>query len=200
MITAGLTGGIASGKTMVARLFHDLGAEIIDADMIAHQLVEPGSEGLEKITACFGSDMLTADGRLDRARLAAEVFSDPPRLKALNTLLHPLVAGQIRARLENMRRQGFNGVVIVDVPLLFECGWQDMFDCSIVVYCEPALQRRRLMQRSGLDAAQAVARIAAQMPLCEKKSKADFVVDNQDTPQSLAPVIADLYAQLQAGR
>ena len=196
MLTAGLTGGIASGKTMVAHLFRELGAEIIDADEIARQVVEPGRVGLERIKAYFGAGMLTSEGRLDRVRLAAEVFSDRTRLETLNSLLHPLIAAQIRVRLESLHLEGFDGVVIVDVPLLFECGWQDMFDRSIVVYCEPGLQRRRLMQRSGLDAAQADARIAAQMPLREKKIAADFVVDNQDTVQSLRQKVADLYAQL----
>ncbi len=196
MVTAGLTGGIASGKTMVAQLFRELGAEIIDTDVIAHQIVEPGREGLERIKACFGSVMFTADGMLDRARLAAAVFSDSSRLEKLNSLLHPLIAQQIVERLESLRLTGFDGVVIVDVPLLFECGWQDMFDRSIVVYCEPDVQLRRLMRRSGLDAVQAAARIAAQMPLCEKKIAADFVIDNQATSQSARPEVADLYAQL----
>jgi dephospho-CoA kinase len=196
MVTAGLTGGIASGKTMVAQLFRELGAEIIDTDVIAHQIVEPGREGLERIKACFGSVMFTADGMLDRARLAAAVFSDSSRLEKLNSLLHPLIAQQIVERRESLRLTGFDEVVIVDVPLLFECGWQDMFDRSIVVYCEPDVQLRRLMRRSGLDAVQAAARIAAQMPLCEKKIAADFVIDNQATPQSVRPEVADLYAQL----
>ena len=196
MLTVGLTGGIASGKTMVAQLFQELGAEIIDTDVIAHRIVEPGQEGLERITACFGSGLLTADGMLDRARLAAAVFSDGSRLEKLNSLLHPLIAGQMHARIEALRLVDFDGVVIVDVPLLFECGWQHMFDRSIVVYCEPDLQLRRLMLRSGLDAAQAAARIAAQMPLCEKKITADFVIDNQGASQSLRPVVEKLYAQL----
>ena len=196
MVITGLTGGIASGKTMVAQIFRELGAEIIDTDVIAHQIVEPGREGLERIKACFGSVMFTDDGMLDRARLAAAVFSDSSCLEKLNSLLHPLIAGQTHARLEALRLAGFSGVVIVDVPLLFECGWQDMFDCSIVVYCEPDVQLQRLMRRSGLDAAQAAARIAAQMPLCEKKITADFVIDNQGAPQSLGPVVEELYVQL----
>lgn len=196
MISAGLTGGIASGKTMVAHLFRDLGAELIDADEIARQVVEPGSVGLESIMACFGSGILTAEGRLDRACLAADVFSDPARLETLNRLLHPLIAQQIVRRLEKLRLTGFDGVVIVDVPLLFECGWQAMFNRIIVVYCAPDAQLQRLMLRSGLDAAQASARIAAQMPLCEKKTAADFIIDNQATVQSLRPKVADLYAQL----
>jgi dephospho-CoA kinase len=196
MVTAGLTGGIASGKTMVAQLFRELGAEIIDADEIARHVVEPGSVGLERITACFGSGLLTAEGRLDRTRLAEGVFSDRDRLEKLNRLLHPLIAEQISERLESLRLTGCDGVVIIDVPLLFECGWQDMFDRSIVVYCEPDVQRQRLMRRSGLDAVQAAARIAAQMPLCEKKIAADFVIDNQAPLQSLRPEVEDLYAQL----
>jgi len=196
MITAGLTGGIASGKTTVVQLFQELGAEIIDADDIAHQVVEPGREGLERIKEHFGSSMLTAKGRLERARLAEAVFADPVCLEKLNSLLHPLIVQQITERLENLRLFDFGGVAIVDVPLLFECGWQGMFDRSIVVYCEPDMQLRRLMNRSGLDAVQAAARLAAQMPLCEKKALADFIIDNQGTPQGLRPVVEDLYTQL----
>ena len=198
MVVAGLTGGIASGKTMAANLFRELGAEVIDADVIARSVVEPGEDGLERVKACFGPDVLTADGHLDRARMAAQVFSNHDRLEKLNSILHPLIAAQIRSRLEDLRRAGFDGIVIVDVPLLFECGWQEMFDCTIVVYCEPAVQRNRLMERSALDAAQADARIASQMPLCEKKNRADFVIDNQDTVQNLRPAVADLYARLLA--
>jgi dephospho-CoA kinase len=196
MVTAGLTGGIASGKTMVALLFREMGAEIVDADEIARSVVEPGSAGLARITEYFGSGLLAADGRLDRASLAEDVFSDPARLEKLNSLLHPLIARQIQDQREQLRLAGVKGVVVVDVPLLFECGWQDMFDCSIVVYCDPDVQLQRLMRRSNLDAAQAAARIAAQMPLCEKKDRADFFIDNQSTPQSLRPKVRDLYEKL----
>lgn len=198
MVVAGLTGGIASGKTMVAGLFRELGAEVIDADVIARSVVEPGGDGLERVKACFGPGVLTADGHLDRERMASLVFSNRDQLEKLNSLLHPLIAAQIRSRLESLRRAGFDGVVIVDVPLLFECGWQEMFDCTIVVYCEPDVQRNRLMERSALDAAQADARIASQMPLCEKKDRADFIVDNQGAEQGLRPAVADLYARLLA--
>jgi dephospho-CoA kinase len=196
MVTAGLTGGIASGKTMVARLFGQLGAELIDADVVARQVVEPGTEGLERVKACFGPGVLSRDGRLDRDQLGAVVFSDAVQLHTLNALLHPLIADQIHAKIAGLRGARFSGVVIVDVPLLFECGWHPMFDRSIVVYCEPGVQRERLMARSGLDAAQADARIASQMPLQEKKRAADFVIDNQGTPKSLYPQVASLYGQL----
>ena len=109
MLTAGLTGGIASGKTMVTHLFRELGAEIIDADEIARQVVEPGRVGLERIKAYFGAGMLTSEGRLDRVRLAAEVFSDRTRLETLNTLLHPLIAVQIHARLESLHMEEADG-------------------------------------------------------------------------------------------
>jgi dephospho-CoA kinase len=196
MITAGLSGGIASGKTLVANLFQELGAEIIDADGIARDVVEPGREGLECLVACFGHEILTQQGRLDRDRLAAIVFSDRTRLAELNSCLHPLIADQIHARIRHLRESGFGGVVIVDVPLLFECGWQELFDYTIVVYCDPDTQRVRLMQRSGCDRAQADARINAQMPLQKKKNLADFVIDNQGTPDGLRQVVAVLYARL----
>jgi dephospho-CoA kinase len=200
MVTVGLTGGIASGKTLVARMFRDLGAQIIDADEIARQVVEPGSVGLARIQECFGPGMLTADGRLDRARMGADVFCDQTRLQKLNSLLHPLIAEQIAGRLERLRSSGFEGLVVVDVPLLIECGWQDMFDRTIVVYCDPDEQRRRLMSRNGLDSTQAAARIASQMPLREKKTGADFVIDNQSDPQALRSRVEDIYARLRPMR
>jgi len=196
MVTAGLSGGIASGKSTVAQLFGELGAEIIDADEIARNVVEPGCDGLARVAACFGPEVLTAQGWLDRGRLAAIVFSDSARLQQLNALLHPLIAAEIHVRLERLRRSGFDGVVIVDVPLLFECGWQALFDRTIVVYCDPDIQRLRLMQRNGLDRAQADARVAAQMPLQEKKAAADFVIDNQGALQGLRPAVAALYERL----
>lgn len=196
MLTAGLSGGIASGKTTVARMFHELGAEIVDADEISRELVEPGGQGLARIRHSFGRQMLTAQGRLDRERLAALVFSDPAARSELNALVHPLVAAGIHNLLAQLRRSGFDGVVIVDVPLLFECGWQDMFDRSIVVYCPPGVQRRRLLLRGGLSASQADARIAAQMPLREKKKRADFVIDNQGSIERLARRVTAVYRDL----
>jgi len=196
MVTAGLSGGIASGKTTVVELFRELGAEIIDADTLAREIVEPGREGFERIRQVFGPGMLTARGRLDRARLAAHVFGDAAELQRLNAVLHPLVKSGIHTRIARLSREGFGGTVVVDVPLLFECGWQAMFARTILVYCSPGQQLRRLMRRNGLDRSQADARIAAQMPLREKKKLADFVIDNQGSRQGLRSAVAAVYGRL----
>jgi dephospho-CoA kinase len=175
-----LTGGVASGKSTVARMLRSLGAEVLDADQVARELVEPGQPALDEIAEAFGRDFLTSDGRLDRRKLAGVVFSDPQARRRLNAILHPRILGRLRERLRELAALRPQTVVVVDLPLLFDVSMPEFEQLdAIVVYATPATQRRRLMIRDGLSEEEAEARLQAQVPLEEKLARARWVVDNE---------------------
>jgi dephospho-CoA kinase len=192
MRVLGLTGGIGSGKSMVAQFFRELGAEVIDADQLAREVVEPGEPALEEITRSFGEQVLLPDGRLDRATLASRIFSDPAARERLNAITHP----RIRARMaeEVARRVAQEGLLILDIPLLYESGRQDqLLEKVIVVWVDSATQLARLMKRDGLSRREAEQRIAAQMPLDQKRTYADTVIDNSGTPDNTRRQVEAIY-------
>jgi dephospho-CoA kinase len=185
----GLTGGIGSGKTVVGEMFARLGAEIIDADQLAREVVEPGQPALEEIAQRFGSDILQPDGRLDRAKLGGIVFADASARAALNAITHP----RIRQRMEDAiaARKDRAGVLVLVIPLLYESARTGLVEEVIVVWVDPQTQFRRLVERGGLTAEQARQRIEAQMPLDEKRALADDVIDNRGS-------LADTQRQVEA--
>ncbi len=178
MIRVGLTGGIASGKSTVSAIFRHAGAQIIDADQIAREVVQKGLPAWQKIVAHFGPRVLMADGQLDRAILADVVFNDPLQKRHLNAIVHPHVSRKTKELMEKLERTQPNGVVVLDVPLLYEVGMEKDLDKIIVVYVPESVQLDRLMQRDGLSEQAARARIRAQMPIEEKRRRADIVIDN----------------------
>jgi len=172
----GLTGGIASGKSTVSTMLRELGAQVLDADVIAREVVEPGTPGLAAVAARFPG-VLGPDGRLDRAKLGARVFADPTERAALNALVHPLVRQAFLEKVQALAAQGVERVVY-DVPLLIEAGLQAGMDGVVLVWVPRPLQKARLMTRDGLDEAAAEARLAAQLPLDSKRPHATWIVDN----------------------
>jgi len=191
MRVLGLTGGIGSGKSMVAQMFARLGAAVIDADQLAREVVEPGQPALEEIAATFGRDVLLPDGRLDRAKLAGIIFADPVERAKLDAITHP----RIRARMDEeikARRSG-PGVLIVDIPLLYENDRTHSVERVIVVWVDPQTQLRRIRQRDGLSAEAAGQRIAAQMPLEAKRARADHVIDNSGTREDTRRQVEAIY-------
>jgi dephospho-CoA kinase len=172
----GLTGGIGSGKSMVAQMFARLGAAVVDADQLAREVVEPGQPALQEIAATFGPEVLLPDGRLDRARLAGIIFADPAERAKLDAITHPRIRARMNEEIE-ARRSG-PGVLVVDIPLLYENDRVDTVEKVIVVWLDPPTQLRRLRQRGGLSAEAARQRISAQMPLDAKRARADHVIDN----------------------
>lgn len=195
-----LTGGIATGKTTVAEMLKELGASIIDADQLARQAVAKGSPGLQAIVARFGMGMVTADGDLDRRRMAELVFADPHQRAALEAIVHPIVADLSRQAIRAAEEAGAR-VVVYDIPLLFEVGRAADFSTIILAYLRPELQLRRLMERSGLSATEANARIAAQMPIDDKRDLATWVVDNSGTREETRDQVFDLWQkELRFGR
>ncbi len=191
MLEAGLTGGIASGKSTVAAMFVALGAILIDTDQLARRAVEPGSPGLAQIVEVFGAQVLDQAGQLDRRRLRQRVFSDPQARARLNGIVHPRIAALVDQELAQARAQAPRGVALVDVPLLFEAGWHKRFKLNILVYAPAEEQRRRLMSRDQVDEEDALLALAAQMPLEQKRALAQIIVDNSGS-------LAETHAQVQA--
>ena len=173
----GLTGGIACGKSTVARHLVELGATLVDADVIAREVVEPGSEGLAAIVARFGEEMADEVEGLRRKRLGALVFSDGQALAELNALLHPKISALIERRLESARRQG-DPFVVIDAALLVEMGLHEHCDQVVVVDAPVKVQIERIAARDGLDGEQAQARIEAQATRERRLDVADFVIEN----------------------
>ncbi len=191
MKVLGLTGGIGSGKSMVARMFAQLGAGVIDADQLARDVVEPGQPALEEIATAFGRDTLLPDGRLNRGKLAGIIFADPAARARLNAITHPRIRQRMDAEIA-ARRSG-SGVLVVDIPLLYENDRTGTVETVVVVWVSQKTQLRRLRERDGLTVEEARQRIAAQMPLDEKRARADLVVDNSGSRENTRRQVEAIY-------
>jgi dephospho-CoA kinase len=198
----GLTGGIGSGKSTVAGMLETLGATLIDVDAIVHELQEPGAPLLQEIAAAFGPEVVDARGALEREALGAVVFRDPEARQTLNRIVHPKLGAEVAQRLADARRAGVP-LVVLDIPLLFEGrragsrGASAMhFDVTIVVWVPRETQIERQLLREGYDRAEAERRVDAQMPLDEKRTLADFVIDNSGSLASTEKQVREVYARL----
>jgi dephospho-CoA kinase len=176
-LLAGLTGGIATGKSTVSEMLRTLGAVIIDADVLAREVVAPGQPALAAIVREFGTDVLNGDGTLDRKRLAAIAFTDPERRRRLEAITHPAIRDGFQARLAELQAQGFAGLVFWDAAVLIESGGHQAMDRLVVVITDASTQHARAVARDG-DRADVERRIANQMPLGDKVKLADHVIDN----------------------
>ncbi|MHB1629543.1 MAG: dephospho-CoA kinase [Bacilli bacterium] len=174
----GLTGGIASGKSSISNQLARMEFLIIDADVLAREVVQPGTDGLREILAAFGEQYAGADGTLDRERLGALIFSDPEARARLNGIVHPRVREAMREKAEEYTMTDARRVAVLDVPLLFEVGTHTLMDVTVLVYAPVPLQLTRLMKRNGLDERAARQRIGAQMDIEEKRRMADVIVEN----------------------
>jgi dephospho-CoA kinase len=201
-LLVGLTGGLATGKSTVSEVFRGLGCVVLDADVLAREVVEPGEPALAAIAAEFGPDVLRADGTLDRKRLGAIVFADPTRRRRVEAITHPAIRERFLARLAELEAQDFAGIVVWDAPVMIESGGYQAMDRLVVVVTDPVTQRARALARDG-DAADAERKIASQMPLAEKAKLADYVIDNSGdraatesrTREVHAALLADLRAR-----
>ncbi len=192
----GLTGNIATGKSHVSSVFAELGAQIIDADIIAHELFAPGTATYEKVVQAFGRSVVSADGSIDRRALGEIVFHDPEQRLLLNSLVHPDVAAEVVRRTFALAGQGFDGIVIVDAALMVESGFYKSQDCLVVVICDPALQLARVMNRCGISEVEARLRIEAQMPAAEKVKLADYLIDTSGTYASTREQVERIHRDL----
>ncbi|MBS2962665.1 dephospho-CoA kinase [Actinocrinis puniceicyclus] len=192
-VLVGLTGGIGAGKSTVARLLAERGALILDADVAAREVVEPGTEGLAAVRDAFGDAVLGPDGALDREALASVVFADDSRRAVLNSIVHP----RVRAWMTERTVAAPDGTVVVqDIPLLVESGLAGLFELVVVVDAADAVRISRLVEDRGMTQAQAAARIAAQAPREQRLAVADVVIANDGTPRQLTEQVTALWDRI----
>jgi len=196
MLRVGLTGNIASGKSCAAAMFAAMGAYVIDADRIGHELLARGSATAARVIDAFGHEIISPDGSIDRRKLGSIVFWDEEKRLLLNRLMHPYITAEIRQRVEEVEKMASSGIIIVDAALMVETGNYKWYDCLIVVTCDPALQIERLMRRDKLSEQEARARIAAQMPIEEKLKLADYRIDTSGTLDQTRRQVEAIYRDL----
>jgi dephospho-CoA kinase len=196
MLRVGLTGSIAVGKSFVSGVLVELGCHVVDADVLARRVVEPGAEGLRRIVGAFGEWVLRPDGTLDRAAVSAVIFKDGAKRELINSLLHPLIIAEQDELLARWEDEDPRGVGVVDAALMIESGGHGRFDKLVVVHCRPEVQLERLMRRNGFTREEAAARVAAQMPQGEKLRYADFCVDTSGSFEETRRQTEEVYAEL----
>ena len=195
MLKLGLTGGIASGKSIVAAVLRELGFPVLDADSISHKLMEPGQTAHDEILQSFGADLADSSGQIDRHKLAAIVFSDPAKLARLNAILHPRVDQIIFRQLEDWQKSAAHPAAFVEAALLIEAGMATRLDGLVVTWCTLEQQLERLRAR-GMSETEARRRIAAQLPLEEKLKRATYTVDCSGTLDETRAQVQDLASNL----
>lgn len=197
MIVIGLTGGIASGKSTVARILSELGAVVIDADKVGHEAFRPRTEAWQKVVAAFGKGILAPNGEIDRGKLAQVVFNDARALKRLNRIMHPSMKEIVRQRIEVLRREGVE-VVVLEATLLTEAKWTDLVDQVWVTISPEAAVVNRLVCQKGFTEEQAGARIKSQTPISQRAKNADVVIDNDSDVASLRRKVERLWRGLRS--
>jgi dephospho-CoA kinase len=199
MLKLGLTGGIASGKSVVAEILRELGFPVLDADSISHKLMEPGQSAHDEILQSFGAELADSSGHIDRHKLAAIVFANPAKLAQLNAILHPRVDQIIFRQLDDWQIHGAHPVAIVEAALLIEAGMAAKLDGLVVAWCTPEQQLERLRAR-GMSETEARRRIAAQLPLEEKLKRATYTINCSGTLEETRAQVLTLAANLRKGQ
>lgn len=195
MKTVGLTGGIGSGKSTASRILRELGAHVIDADRVGHDVYRPGSEGWRQVVQSFGSDVVGADGAIDRKRLGALVFADRSRLEQLNAIVHPLIRAEIQKRIEERRRAGATAPVVVEAAVLIEAKWFTLVDEVWLIVADREAVHARIAVQRGLDRAAVEARIRAQLSDEERRRHATVVIDNGGDESALRAQLVRLWRE-----
>ena len=196
MLTVGLTGSIAVGKTFVCELLRDAGIHVLDADVTSREVVAAGTRGLDAVVTEFGIDVLTPAGEMDRKKVGEIVFRDEAKRRALNAIIHPLVFEAQDRWLRERSEEDPEGIAVVDAALMIESGGYKRFSKLIVVWCENDIQLQRLVSRDGFDEKAAKMRIASQMPQDEKKRFADYLVNTSNGIEDTRRQVEDLITQL----
>ena len=188
----GLTGSIGTGKSEAARRLEVLGASIISADQVGHEAYTPNTEAWEQVVAAFGDGILQDDGEIDRRKLGAVVFSDPGQLEKLNQIMHPRMARMVADKIEELRDQGVE-VVVVEAALLFEAGWDSLVEEVWVTDSTEQVVIERLKQRNGMSEEEARKRISSQMGRTERLERSDYVIENSGDIATLGSTIKELW-------
>jgi dephospho-CoA kinase len=197
-LLVGLTGGIATGKSTVSEMLRRIGAEVIDADVLAREVVEPGRPAFVASVAEFGREVLHPDGTLDRAKLGAIVFADPAKRKRLEAITHPAIRERFAERLVELEARGFDGLVFFDAAVIVESGGYKTLDRLVVVVTDEATEQARLMARDGIGRAEALQKIRSQMPVADKAKLAHYVIDNTGDRAATEAQARAVYAALLA--
>jgi dephospho-CoA kinase len=197
-IVLGITGGIACGKSLICHFFRELGAAVLSADELAREAVRPGEQAFKEIVEHFGKEILTGEGTIDRARLAEMIFLIPAERQQLNQITHPAIGDIADRRISELRKDPAVPLIIYEAPLLFEAKAEERVDLVLVVATTPEQQLERLMRRDNLSAKEALRRISVQMPLAEKISRADILVENDGPPEETQKLIRHIFAKLTA--
>ncbi|MDY6987527.1 MAG: dephospho-CoA kinase [Thermodesulfobacteriota bacterium] len=192
----GVTGGIATGKTVVADLLQELGAGLIDLDLIARRVVEPGTPGLKEIIDYFGKEVLQQNGTLDRKRLSKIVFQDADKRKRLEEATHPFIFEELLREVNDVTEKDQEAIIQVVVPLLIEKNAQSLFDRVVVVYIPQGLQIERLTKREGISKQEAANMLKAQLPIDDKLEHADFVVNNEGSLEETRRQVEEMWQAL----
>ncbi|RSL32975.1 dephospho-CoA kinase [Salibacterium salarium] len=190
----GLTGGIASGKSLISAELEQYGYPVIDADHIAREVVEPEEQAYEQIVEHFGAEILELDGRIDRKKLGKLIFSDAEKRQLLNQIMHPAIRKRMLEKKAVYEKTGYD-VIVFDIPLLVENNLQFMVDKVLLVYVDRAEQKKRLINRDQAGEEDAEQRIASQMPMADKKAYADAVIDNNTTRDQTIKQLEDILKQ-----
>jgi dephospho-CoA kinase len=193
----GLTGGIASGKSLVTNQLAERGAIVIDADKLGHETYRRGTETYRAVVEAFGPDIVAGDGEIDRKALGAKVFGDPEARRRLEAIVWPGIRRLAEERLAGLRQQGA-GVVVLEAAVLLEADWVDLVDEVWVVATAPETARRRLMERNGLSSEEAAARLAAQLSNEERRRRADLVIENDGTIEELSRAVDEAWSRLES--
>jgi dephospho-CoA kinase len=196
MLNVGLTGGIACGKSTVARIFVKNGSHLIDFDRLAHKVQEPGKPAWQSVVDCFGKKILLPDKKINRVKLGNIVFADKNKINKLNKIVHPFVYQEWQTRLEKISKKEKNSIVLSDFPLLFEGKKQHLFDLTLLVLVEPDEQIRRLMARNHISREEANKRLKSQMPISEKIALADIVIDNRGSISETEKLVKKIWQEL----
>lgn len=195
MRTIGLTGGIGTGKSAVSAILAELGAEVINADRVGHDVYRPGTVGWKRVTKAFGTSILAADGSIDRGALGALVFGNPAALARLNAIVHPLIAGTIRRLIEQRRAAGSEQPIVVEAAVLIEANWIPLVDEVWVVTAPPETVIERVRAERGLTPEQITARMSAQLSDAERRLHADVIIENAGSREALRARVAAAWAE-----
>lgn len=197
MTVIGLTGGIASGKSTVAGMLEDFGAQIIDADRLGHRVYEPGTTGFQKVVNAFGHDLVSKDGTIDRRLLGGKVFGAPDQMNRLTDIVWPEIRKLAAAEISDLTKKHRGSVIVLEAAVLLEAGWQDLVDEVWVITVKVATAVERLIARNGLNEEQAMARIQSQMTAKERLEHADVKIDNSESLDDLKRRVERQWKQLE---